>query len=78
VKGTARTGGWKNIELRPLQTIAAEVGMRSFTLVGTPPDGPSTQSLTPIATTIQINPLPADVKTIRVLGETNEVAQTFR
>lgn len=78
VKGTARTGGWKNIELKPLQTFAPEVGMRSYTLVGTAPDGPATQALTPVTATIQLDPLPADVKTIRVLGETNEVAQTFR
>lgn len=78
VKGTARTGGWKDVELRPLQTFAPEVGMRSYTLVGTAPDGPATQALTPVTATIQLDPLPADVKTIRVLGETNEVAQTFR
>jgi hypothetical protein len=78
VKATARTGGWKDIELKPLQTFAAEVGMRSYTLVGTPPSGPSTQALSPVSVTITLDPLPADVKTIRVLGETNEVAQTFR
>jgi outer membrane biosynthesis protein TonB len=78
VKGTARTGGWKEIELKPLPTFAPEVGMRSYTLVGTPPSGPATQALTPVTATTTIDPLPADVKTIRVLGETNEVAQTFR
>lgn len=78
VKGSARTGGWKDIELKPLQTFAAEVGMRSYTLVGTPPGGMSTQALSPVTVTITLDPLPADVKTIRVLGETNEVAQTFR
>lgn len=78
VKATARTGGWKDIELKALQTFAAEVGMRSYTLVGTPPSGPSTQALSPVSVTITLDPLPADVKTIRVLGETNEVAQTFR
>jgi len=78
VKATARSGGWKDIELKPLQTFAAEVGMRSFTLVGTPPSGPSTQALSPVSVTTTLDPLPADVKTIRVLGETNEVAQTFR
>lgn len=78
VKATARTGGWKDIELKPLQTFAAEVGMRSYTLVGTPPSGPATQALSPVSVTITLDPLPADVKTIRVLGETNEVAQTFR
>ena len=78
VKATARTGGWKDVELKPLQTFAPEVGMRSYTLVGTQPSGPATQALTPVTATVQLDPLPADVKTIRVLGETNEVAQTFR
>ena len=78
VRGTARTGGWTNIELSPLQTFAPEVGMKSYTLVGTPPDGAATQALSPVSVTVTLDPLPADVKTIRVLGETNEVAQTFR
>lgn len=78
VKGTARTGGWSKIELRPLQTFAPEVGMRSFTIVGVPPSGFATQVLTPVSAKVTIDPLPADVKTIRVLSESNEIAQTFR
>ncbi len=78
VKGSARTGGWTNAQLKPLQTFAPEVGMRSFTFVATPPAAASTQSTAPIQATIKIDPLPADVKTIRVLSETNEIAQTFR
>jgi len=78
VKGTARTGGWSKVELRPLQTFAPEVGMRSFTLVGQAPGGFATQALTPVTATFTIDPLPADVKTIRVLSETNEIAQNFR
>lgn len=78
VKGTTRTGGWTNAQLKPLQTFAPEVGMRSFTFVATPPGGSSTQAMTPIQATIRIDPLPDDVKTIRVLSETNEIAQTFR
>jgi hypothetical protein len=78
VKGTARTGGWSKVELRPLQTFAPEVGMRSFTLVGQAPSGFATQALTPVTATFTIDPLPADVKTIRVLSETNEIAQNFR
>ena len=78
VKAVARTGGWKDVELKPLQTFAPEVGMRTFTLVGTPPTGVATQALSPVSAMIRIDPLPADVKTIRVLGESNEVAQTFR
>jgi outer membrane biosynthesis protein TonB len=78
VNGTANTGGWTDIELKPLQTLVKEVGMLSFTLVGTPPSGPATQAMTPVVATIKIDPLPADVKTIRVIGATNEQAQTFR
>ena len=78
VRGTARSGGWRNIELRPLQTFEPEIGMRSYTLVGTPPSGPATQALVPVTATIQLNPLPPDVKTIRVLAEANELSQTFR
>jgi hypothetical protein len=78
VKATASTGGWKDIELKPLQTFAAEIGMRSYTLVGTPPSDPTTQALSPVSVTTTLDPLPADVKTIRVLGKTNEVSQTFR
>ena len=78
VKGSSRTGGWTNPQLKPLETFAPEVGMRSYTFVATPPNGPSSQATTPIQATIKIDPLPADVKTIRVLSETNEIAQTFR
>ena len=78
VKGTARTGGWSKVELKPLQSVSPETGMRSFTLVGQPPSGFATQVLTPISATFTIDPLPDDVKTIRVLSETNEIAQTFR
>lgn len=78
VKGTARTGGWSKVELMPLQSVSPETGMRSFTLVGQPPSGFATQALTPVSATFTIDPLPDDVKTIRVLSETNEIAQTFR
>jgi hypothetical protein len=78
VKGTTRTGGWSKPQLKPLQTFAPEVGMRSFTFVAAPPNGPTTQAMTPVQATIRIDPLPPDVKTIRVLSETNEIAQTFR
>jgi hypothetical protein len=78
VRGTTKTGGWKDFELRPLPTLAKEVGMLSYTLVATPPSGVATQVLTPVIATMKIDPIPDDVKTIRVLGETNEVAQNFR
>ncbi len=78
VKGSARTGGWTSGQLKPLQTFAPEVGMRSFTFVATPPVAASSQSTAPIQATIKIEQLPDDVKTIRVLSETNEIAQTFR
>ena len=62
----------------PWSGRALRIIFHTFKLVGTPPDGPATQALTPVTASIKIDPIPDDVKTIRVLGETNEVAQTFR
>jgi hypothetical protein len=78
-RGTVRTGGWSNGELRPAQTFAAEQGVRSFTFVATSPrsDMMVTQALTPIEAKTTMPPLPADVKAIRILAETNEMTQTL-
>ena len=73
-RGTTRTAGWDNPELRPLQTFAAEKGIRSFTFVATGPrpDELVAQVVTPIEATLTIDPLPDDVKQIKVMAETNE------
>jgi len=77
VRGTARTAGWTKIELRPLSTGMTETGMRSFTLMGQPPSGFSSQVLTTVSAKVTLDPLPEGVRTIRVLSETNEIAQSF-
>jgi hypothetical protein len=74
-RGTTRTAGWDNAELRPLQTLAPEMGIRSFTFVATGPriDELPAQVITPIEATLTIDPLPDDVKQIKVMAETNEM-----
>lgn len=76
-RGTVRTGGWSGGELRPLQTLVAEQGVRSFTFFATPPrsDMMVTQALAPIEATFQIQALPLDVKEIRIIAETNELTE---
>lgn len=75
VTGSAETGGWTAIQLKPLQTVATEIGMKSYLLVGTKPTGFATQAITPVTATITIDPLPANVRAIRVLSETTEIVQ---
>jgi hypothetical protein len=74
-KGNTKTSGWKNVELQPLPNIAPEIGMRSFVLVGTRPTGFTTQVLSPVTASITITPLPENLKTIRVLSKSVEIAQ---
>lgn len=75
VKGVAPTGGWTNITLRPVETKG---GVLELELVGTPPSGPATQALTNIAAAVQINPLPAEVKMIRIVSQTNKALKVIR
>jgi hypothetical protein len=78
-RGTVRTGGWSDGELRPLETAAPEVGVRSFVFYAAAPrpDMMVTQALSPIEATFTIPALPADVKAIRILAETNEMTQAL-
>lgn len=75
VKGVAPTGGWKDVTLRPVETKG---GVLELELVGTPPSGPATQVLTNTAAAVQINPLPAEVKMIRVVSQTNKALKVIR
>lgn len=76
-RGAVRTGGWSGGLLRPLETTAPETGIRSFTFSATPPrpDMMVTQALSPIEASIEIPALPADVKAIRIVAETNEMTE---
>jgi hypothetical protein len=71
-KGTTRTGGWKNGELRPANG-GAGTGLR-LEFVATPPNGPSTDAITPIeAKEYRTGPLlPPFPTEVTVIAETNE------
>jgi hypothetical protein len=75
VKGKAPSGGWTNITLRPIETKGTVLELE---FVGTPPAGPATQAITDVAAAVQINPLPADVKMIRVVANTNKALKVVR
>ncbi len=74
VKGFAPTGGWTNVTLRPVETKG---GVLELELVGKAPTGPATQVLTNIAAAVQINPLPAEVKMIRIVSQTNKALKVI-
>lgn len=76
-RGTVRSGGWSKAELRPLIPHAPPAGVRMFTFVATPPrsDEMVTQALSPVEASFTIPALPADVKEIRIVAETNELTQ---
>lgn len=75
VKGKAQTGGWTDVTLRPIETKGTVLELE---LVGTPPASPSTQAITDVAAAVQINPLPAEVKMIRVVANTNKALKVVR
>lgn len=75
VKGKSPTAGWTNVTLRPIETKGSVLELE---LVGTPPPGPATQAITDVAAAVQINPLPADVKMIRVVANTNKALKVVR
>lgn len=76
-RGTVRSGGWSDGQLRPLETTVPETGVRSFTFFATAPrpDSVYTMALEPIEATYTISALPADVKEIRIIAETNEMTE---
>lgn len=74
VKGFAPTGGWTNVTLRPLETKG---GVLELELVGKAPPGPVTKALTNVAAAVQINPLPAEVKMIRIVSQTNKALKVI-
>jgi hypothetical protein len=74
VKGRSSTAGWKNIELRPLEPYTQDVTMLSYTLKGVRPTALTAQVKTDVSTSIVIDPLPADIKTIRVLANSGTMA----
>jgi hypothetical protein len=72
-KGTARTGGWSGAYLKRLDEFPGEPGVMSFSFVAMRPSGPVTMALAPLeAAPFLLDPLPDEIKRIRVVAETNE------
>lgn len=68
--GATRTGGWKDAKLQEQPGTGDE---KVFHFVATPPDGPSTDSITPIEAKYVSGPLlPPFPRSVRVKAETNE------
>jgi hypothetical protein len=71
-KGTARTGGWDEPYLRRAET--SEPGVLTLYYLAMRPTGPATMALAPLeATPFKLDPLPDEMKKVKVIAETNEM-----
>ena len=71
-KGTARTPGYTNPELREIIYVQPpEDGIYEYDFVATPPSGIVTQNLVPIEASTVRHSIPDDLKGIRVRAATN-------
>ena len=71
--GTVRTSGWTDTKLEA-ETNASPSDTMTYTLVATPPpkDTNVTQAMQPVEATLRVDNLPPEVKTVRVIAETNQ------
>ncbi len=67
-RGRTRTGGWSDPELRGPRPRAN--GVYEFRFVAQPPEGMSTQALTPIRATVTI-PRPPNYRGVRIISASN-------
>jgi len=76
-KGVVPTGGWTNARLEPCEDEddQPEDGIYSFNFVATPPEEVAIQVISPIEAYYRINPLPADLKGVKVIASTNSIEQ---
>jgi hypothetical protein len=75
VSGTALSPGWTNAKLVEDPDSGADVSVKTYKFVATSPEMPDeNRTAAPIEAQIRIDSLSAEVKTIRVVSATNEVA----
>jgi hypothetical protein len=74
VRGVVRTGGWTNLRLVEVAGVDNRADIKSYKFVATSPAGAATAALQRAETVLRVDSLPAAVKTIRVVSETNEVS----
>lgn len=71
-EGNTRTGGWSNPQLVSYKYVAPPAdGIYEFDFKAQPPAGIVTQVITPIETSYILDPLPDDLKGIRIYAEEN-------
>ena len=75
--GTVLSLGWTDAKLVPIEDTNGDTSIKSFTFVATSPATPeAASSVQPIDAQLQVDALPTDVKAIRIVSATNEVAAT--
>jgi hypothetical protein len=71
-EGSARTGGWSNSQLVPYEYIAPPAdGIYEFDFKAQPPENAVTQAITPIKAGYTMNPLPENLKGVKIYAEQN-------
>lgn len=71
-EGNARSGGWSNPQLVPYEYIAPPAdGIYEFDFKAQPPADFATQAITPIKTGYTMNPLPENLKGVKIYAEQN-------
>jgi hypothetical protein len=73
-EGDARTGGWSNPQLIPYEYIAPPAdGIYEFDFQAQPPADIATQVITPIKAGYTMNPLPDNLKGVKIYAEQNNM-----
>jgi hypothetical protein len=72
--GFTATPGWSDPKLMLEEDTSGDTSIRTYRFVATSPETPQTGEEQPVDTELRIDSLPAEVKTIRIVSATNEVA----
>lgn len=74
VSGSVNTTGWTNPKLVPVESEIGDGSIRSFRLVATTPTAEVTAPvLQTLEARLQLDALPPEVRTIRIVAATNEL-----
>lgn len=72
--GKVSSAGWTAPKLVPVEyVVPPRDGIYDFTFYATPPKEPGATVITPIDVKHKINPLPADLKGVRILAQNNSI-----
>ena len=75
VSGMVSSAGWTEPKLTPLDESLTNSSIRIYSFVATSPEMPEETSVeAPVETELQVDGLPPEVKTIRVVSATNAIS----